>query len=141
MQRDLLVYRPWFQAAAIYNLFWGLSTLLFPQFFFQFIGLPSPNYPVIWQCVGMFVLVYAPAYWWAANNPFRFRHLILIGFLGKICGPIGYLWFAARGELPISFGWTILTNDLIWLPVFYNFLSAAAQRDGGWLRLIQAKGA
>ena len=91
------------------------------------------------QRIGMFVLVYAPAYWWAARDPFRFRHLILIGFLGKICGPIGYLWFATRGELPISFGWTILTNDLIWLPIFFKFLHIAAKRDGGWLQLLQPK--
>jgi hypothetical protein len=141
MDRDLSIFRFWFRAASIYNLVWGTITLLFPQLFFQLIGLRPPYYPVIWQCVGMFVLLYALAYRWAAHDPFRFRHLILIGFLGKIFGPIGYIWFAVRGELPFSFGWTILTNDLIWVPVFFKFLHIAAQRDGGWFQLIQGKAA
>ena len=99
--------------------------------------MEAPNYFVLWQCIGMFVLVYAPGYWWAAHDPFRFRHLILIGFLGKICVPIGFVWFTAKGALPVAFGWTILTNDVIWLPAFYAFLKRAAAQSGGWMQLAR----
>jgi hypothetical protein len=130
-------FQPWFRAAAIYNLVWGGITLLFPQMYFRLFGMAAPNYPVLWQVVGMFVLVYAPGYWWAAHDPFRFRHLIFIGCLGKICGPLGFLWFAGTGALPLVFGWTILTNDIVWLPAFLRFLARAAERTGGWTELAR----
>ncbi len=33
----LIAYRPWFYAAALYNVLWGSLTILFPQLFFQLI--------------------------------------------------------------------------------------------------------
>jgi hypothetical protein len=136
---DFKPFQPWFRAAAAYNVVWGLVTLLCPALFFQMTRMEAPNYPVLWQVVGMFVLVFAPGYWWASLNPFRFRHLILIGFLGKLFGATGYLWFSFAGALPGVFGWTILTNDLLWLPSFYLFLRRVARETGGWIPL--AKGA
>ena len=49
----LLRYRPWFYAAAVYNLVWGLVAIFFPGWFFGLIGMPAPNYPALWQVVGM----------------------------------------------------------------------------------------
>jgi small multidrug resistance pump len=132
-------YRAWFRAAAFYNLAWGLVTLVCPGAFFALVGLAQPNYPVLWRVVGMFVMVYAPGYWWASVDPFRFRHLILIGFLGKVFGPVGYVWFSASGALPREFGWTILTNDLVWWPAFFLFLARAARVCGGWRELARGK--
>jgi hypothetical protein len=129
--------RRWFAAAAVYNFVWGAVTLSMPWLFFQVTRMDPPNYFVLWQCIGMFVLLFAAGYAWAARDPFRFRHFILIGFLGKIFGPIGFVWFAATGALPVAFGWTILTNDLIWLPSFYSFLKRAAERSGGWIELVR----
>ena len=132
-------YRPWFYAAALYNLVWGAVTILFPFLFFDLIGMERPLYPALWQVVGMFVLVYAPAYWWAARNPYRHRHLILIGLLGKVLGPIGFVWTLGSRELPLAFGWTNLTNDLIWWPAFALFLHDAARCCGGWLALLRGE--
>ena len=115
-------YSPWFYAAALYNLIWGSVNVLFPTLFFELIDAPQPTYQALWQVVGMFVLVYAPAYWWAARRPGYFRHLILIALVGKIFGPIGFVWSAGQGLLPLAFGWTILTNDLIWWPAFGLYL-------------------
>ncbi len=115
-------YKPWFYAAAIYNFVWGTITILFPNLFFDLIGSVRLNQPALWQVVGMFVLVYAPAYWWAARRPERHYHLIIIGLLGKILGPIGFVWSVGTDALPLAFGWTILTNDLIWWPMFFAYL-------------------
>ncbi len=110
-------YRPWFYAAAIYNLIWGATTILSPNLYFDWIRIPTPTYLALWQVViGMFVLVYAPAYWWAAQNPERHHYLIIIGLLSKLFGPIGFIWALATGQLPLAFGWTLLTNDIIWWP-------------------------
>lgn len=132
-------YRPWFYAAALYNLAWGGVNILFPHFFFDLIGMSHPNFIPVWQVVGMFVLVYAPAYWWAARQPARHRHLIVIGLLGKLLGPIGFLWSAGTSQLPLAFGWTILTNDLIWWPVFGLYLRDVARTCGGWAALLRGE--
>ncbi|SRR5256712_12065588 len=129
---QLSQYRPWLYAAAVYNLAWGSINVLFPSLYFEAVGIEPPNYSGIWQVVGMFVLVYAPAYWWAA----RHRHLVLIGLLGKLFGPIGFVWAVASDDLPAAFGWTLITNDLIWWPAFALFLRDAARLCGGWRALI-----
>lgn len=130
LRMDLSRYRYWFFAAAAYNLAWGALMVLFPTGFFLLVGMPEPNYLALWQVVGMFVLVYAPAYWWAGRYPERHAHLILIGALGKLLGPIGFGWSVATGALPPQFGWTILTNDLIWWPAFFLYLRDVAQQRG-----------
>lgn len=136
---NLIRYRPWFYAAALYNLLWGLLNVLFPQLFFNLIGMEPPNYLPLWQVVGMFVLAYAPAYWWAGRYPERHPHLILIGLLGKILGPVGFAWSAATSNLPLAFGLTILTNDLIWWPAFALYLNAAARQRGGWAAFLRGE--
>ena len=75
-------------AAGVYNLAWGTLTVLRPAWLFDLTGLEQPNYPFIWQCVGMIV--------------------------GKIFGPLGYLEGMWRGTVPREFGWTLPTNDLVW---------------------------
>ena len=102
------------QAAAIYNLLWGAWVVLFPNHWFDLTGIPHPNYPGIWQCVGMIVGVYGLGYWWASRDFAKHWPVIAVGFLGKIFGPIGFLQSVIQGALPWSWGWMILTNDLIW---------------------------
>jgi len=80
---------------------------------------------------GLLVLVYAPGYWWAARRPSRHPHVIAIAWLGKLLGPVGFAWAAATDALPLTFGLTTLTNDLIWLPAFGLYLRAAVRPYGG----------
>ena len=65
-------YRGWFYAAAVYNFGWGTLVILFPRLLFDLLRIEPPNYLPLWQVVGMFVLVYAPAYFWAARFPDRY---------------------------------------------------------------------
>ena len=130
-------YRPWFYAAACYNLLWGSLNVFFPDFVFNLIGMEPPNYAPLWQVVGMFVLVYAPAYWWAARYPGRHRHLILIGLFGKTLGPLGFIWSTTLNQLPLTFGWIILFNDFIWWPAFGLYLRDSARLCGGWNALLR----
>jgi small multidrug resistance pump len=114
-------FRRWFYAAAIYNFIWGTWVILFPLSFFRFLGMTEPNYPGIWQSVGMIVQVYALGYWLIARAPKRYACLVWVGLIGKTFGPIGFLFAALKGDLPWRFGLTILTNDLIWWPAFWMF--------------------
>ena len=128
MKLDKFQY--WFYAAALYNLIWGTLNITFPKLYFHWLGLIPPVDLPIWQVTGMFVLVYAPAYWWAGRYPDRHYHLILVGLMGKILGPIGFVWSVTTGQLPLSFGWVIFTNDVIWLPAFFlYFKTILSKRD------------
>lgn len=115
----------WLRAAGVYNVVWGLLTLVYPGWLFDLTGLPRPEYPFIWQCVGMIVGVYGVGYWIAAGNPARHWPIVLVGLLGKLFGPIGYAsgvvagWLGLTGlpfvaAVPVEFGVTIPTNDLVW---------------------------
>lgn len=105
-------------AAAIYNLGWGLWAVVWPNSLFDGIGMARPNYPQLWQCIGMIVGVYGVGYAVAARDPLRHWPIVLVGFLGKLLGPIGLLYNVNAGALPLTFGATIVTNDVIWLPPF-----------------------
>lgn len=113
------------QAAAVYNILWGLWVGLFPFALFDFAGLVRPNYPEIWQCVGMIVGVYGVGYWIAAYDPHRHWPIVLVGFLGKIFGPIGFAYALSQNVYNFKFGTTILTNDLIWWIPFFMILKSA----------------
>jgi small multidrug resistance pump len=136
---NLEKYRYWFYAAAIYNFLWGTINVLFPDLFFNLINMPAPEIRPIWQVVGMFVLVYAPAYWWAGRYPAKHPHLILIGLLGKILGPVGFVFSVLTNQLPLAFGWTLLFNDFIWWIPFTLYLRDVTQAQGGFVRLLSGE--
>jgi hypothetical protein len=106
--------------AALYNFAWGALVIAFPHAIFDWAGLPRTNYPEIWQCVGMIVGVYGLGYLIASWDPFRHWPIVLVGFLGKIFGPMGFIDATLRGVFNLNFGVQILTNDLIWwIPFFW----------------------
>lgn len=112
-------------AAAVYNIVWGAWVILFPNAIFQWVGINPPLYPQLWQCIGMIVAVYGIGYAIAAQSPLRHWPIVLVGWMGKTLGAFGFLWAAAGGQLPWSFGATIVTNDLIWIVPFALILRAA----------------
>ena len=113
------------QAAAIYNLAWGAIVIMAPLLLFRWAEMEEPRYPQIWQCVGMIVGVYGVGYWVAGYDPYRHWPIVLVGFLGKILGPVGFLQAAISGDLPWAWGATIITNDLIWWVPFAFILYSA----------------
>ncbi|MEX2672869.1 MAG: alkyl hydroperoxide reductase [Phycisphaeraceae bacterium] len=112
-------------AAAVYNVVWAAWVVLWPNAMFEMLDMPVPRYPMIWQCVGMIVGAYGIGYAIAATSPIRWWPLVLVGLIGKVAGPIGFVQTAMAGDLPWRFGWTILTNDLIWWWPFAAILLAA----------------
>ncbi|MFW5759947.1 MAG: SelL-related redox protein [Cyclobacteriaceae bacterium] len=106
------------KAAGAYNILWGSWVVLFPFSFFQFFDLPVPVYPMIWQSVGMIVGVYGIGYYIAAHDPQRHWPIIFVGWLGKLFGPIGALYYLIIGKLTPWFLLHNLTNDIIWFPFF-----------------------
>ncbi|MGL4460903.1 MAG: SelL-related redox protein [Planctomycetia bacterium] len=119
--------------AAAYNLLWGTLVVLAPQMTLSWIGLaadhPARTAPQFWQCIGMIVGVYGIGYGLAAFDPLRHWPIVLVGFLGKIFGPIGFVVGYLNGELPLQMAWTNLTNDVIWWAPFGLILAAAFRNE------------
>jgi hypothetical protein len=121
MADALRAYRWWFYAAALYNLLWGLSVLAFPRALLDIAGVDDAGAIPLAQVIGMMVGVYAYGYYLLARAPQRYAALIWVGLAGKTLGPVGFVYSAATGALPWSFGWVCVFNDLIWWPAFWAF--------------------
>jgi len=119
--------------AGAYNLLWGAVILAFPAATLRLLGMPPVNLE-IWQCLGMVVGVYGVGYAIAARDPVRHWPIVLVGFLGKAFGPIGFLHGALTGRLPWSFGWVNVGNDLVWLVPFVLILLHAWRAEHGLIR-------
>jgi hypothetical protein len=133
MKKDF--FQKMLKIAAVYNIVWGAAIVLFPHALFDFAGLPRMNYPGVWQCVGMIVGVYGIGYWIAASDSRRHWPIILVGFLGKIFGPIGFIQAFSQGIFNAKFGLTIISNDLIWWIPFYLTLKDAEVEIKSYLNL------
>ncbi len=111
--------------AAFYNILWGIVTIFWPELFFNFSGMDLPRYPELWQCIGMIVGVYGVGYFIAAFNPYRHWPIVLVGLMGKIFGPIGFVNAFLDGSFTLAAGYNILFNDLIWWIPFILILRGA----------------
>lgn len=120
--------------AAIYNLIWGAWVVLFPSHFFELVGMEPLNHEMVWQGMGMVIGVYGLGYWWAAHNPLIHWPIVLVGFLGKIFGPLGFFINYFSGKVPFGFIYTLITNDFIWwIPFFVILRSANRQKKIKWV--------
>lgn len=122
------------KAAAVYNLLWGAWVVLFPLDFFELVGLAEPTHPMIWQGMGMVIGVYGLGYWWASQDPLTHWPIVVVGFLGKIFGPIGFVFNYTQGLVPFEFSYTLITNDFIWwIPFFLIIKSAHKAKKIRWI--------
>ena len=112
-------------AAGLYNVLWGGFAVLFPSAIFDWLRMPQPNYPQFWQCIGMIVGVYGIGYAIAAFDPVRHWPIVLVGFLGKVFGPLGMIQALWTEQLPWAFALNCITNDLIWWVPFALILRHA----------------
>ena len=110
-----------FRVAAIYNVVWGVVIILLPNLPFDLCHLPRINYPFIMSGIGLFVGLYGYGYWVVAGDLRRYPQLVIIGFLGKTLGPIGWLWTVMTTAIPLRSMWLNVFNDFIWLPFFVAY--------------------
>jgi predicted DCC family thiol-disulfide oxidoreductase YuxK len=103
--------------AGLYNFLFGAWAIFFPKQYLNFTNINLSAEP-LWQCIGMIVGLYGLGYFIASTNICKYWPLVLIGFLGKIFGPIGFVWHILIGTLDASGLILILFNDLIWLIPF-----------------------
>jgi small multidrug resistance pump len=127
-----------FRIAAVYNIAWGTLVSVFPNLFFEIFHLPPINYPFVMSGLGMCIGLYGYGYWVVSTDLRRYPQLVVLGFLGKAIGPVGWFFTVLQTDLPLRTMWTNVFNDFLWLPFFTyyfvwyrrhrNDLSAAAGR-------------
>ena len=126
-------HRRWLLAAGFYNLVWGAVVVLLPDLMPRLAGMEPFEGPArgIWQCLGMVIGVFGVGYLCASLDPIRHWPITLVGLLGKVFGPIGFLGAVVQDRVPLEAGLIIVFNDLIWWPGFALALWLAwrAHRD------------
>ena len=115
-------HRGVFLVAGLYNLGWGLFSVVNPQWLFRFAGMPLQNDPEIFACLGMVVGLYGILYLEVARIPERGWLIAAVGLLGKVLGPIGWLNLVWSGQWPIATLVLCVPNDLIWWTPFGLYL-------------------
>ena len=116
-----LFLRRMFRVAGVYNICWGAIVALFPNLLFDLFHIPRINYPFVMAGLGMCIGLYGYGYWVVADDLRRYPQLVVLGFLGKAIGPIGWAWTVYTTDLPLRTMWTNVFNDFIWLPFFIAY--------------------
>lgn len=119
------------QLAAIYNVLWGAWVVLFPTHFFELVGMPIPTQIMIWQGMGMVIGVYGIGYWLASYNPVKHWPIVIVGLLGKLFGPLGFVFNYVKGDVPFEFFYTLITNDFIWW-IPFGIIIYRVHKDYQW---------
>lgn len=78
----------------------------------------------------MVIGLYGLGYWWASYNPVKYWPVVAVGLLGKIFGPAGFVFNYITGAVGMEFGYTLITNDLIWWGPFGYILYRAYKETG-----------
>lgn len=120
-------HRTVFLAAGLYNLGWGVYSILDPQWLFRFAGMPLSNYPQIFACLGMVVGLYGILYLDVAVAPERGWLVAAVGLTGKVLGPLGLGHLIWSGTWPAATLVLCLSNDLIWWIPFGLYLRDASR--------------
>jgi len=110
-----------FRVAAVYNICWGVAMILYPNLIFDFFHLPRLNYPFVMQGMALCIGLFGYGYWVVADDMRRYPQMVVIGFLGKALGPVGWLYTVFTTDLPFKTMWMNVFNDLIWLPFFIGY--------------------
>ncbi|MCB2231006.1 AhpC/TSA family protein [bacterium] len=114
-------------AAALYNVLFAAWSIFFPSQVFTLFGMGVPRDLFLWQGIGLMIGIFGLGYGIAATNPLRHWPLVLIGLVGKIASPFGFLWFWWQGSVPLSWGLMTIPNDIIWWAPFVIILAEAAR--------------
>lgn len=114
--------------AAMVNILFGIYAVLFPHHYFEWCGMDTPNYPQLWQCLGMVSAILGIGFWLVSFDPLKHWPLVLIGLLYKIFSTLAFLLSIGQGLFPWKFGTVLLVNDIIWWIPFGYILTQAIYR-------------
>ena len=98
--------------APIYNSLWGAWVVLFPNHFFNRVGMEPLNHPLVWQ--GRAIGLYGISHWWVYYNPLKHGPILAVACLEKSFGPLGFIFNYIKDEVPFKFSDIRFINDSIW---------------------------
>ena len=116
------MHRAVFFAAGVYNIAWGLTTALYPQWLYRLTGGPTHDRAEMASALGLVIGLYGVLYLEVARVPERGALIAAVGLAGKIIGPIGLIVLVADGTWPASSLMISATNDFIWWIPFALYL-------------------
>lgn len=102
-----------------------------PQWLFRAAGMPAANYPEVFACLGMVLGLYGLLYLEVARVPEWGWPIAAVGLLGKVLGPLGWVYLVGSGRWPVATWVLCATNDLIWWGPFALYLYDAWPTIGG----------
>ncbi len=111
-----------FRAAGVYNIAWGVFSMVYPQWLFDVAGMPRANHPQIFATLGMVIGLYGVLYLDVARRPERGGLIAAVGLAGKVLGPAGLVLAVAQGRWPARAFLITVGNDLVWWWPFACYL-------------------
>ena len=100
--------------AAAFDVLGGLFLVVAPTAPFSWAGIEAPRYPGALQLLGLFIGLHGLGHAFAARQPVQLWPLVLVGFLAKVLGPVGFAWAASLGRVPWELGLPLLVFGPIW---------------------------
>ena len=128
------LHRAVFVAAGVYNIAWGLTTALYPQWLYRLTGGATHDRAEMASALGLVIGLYGVLYLDVARVPERGAMIAAVGLAGKIIGPIGLIVLVAKGTWPASSLLISATNDFIWWIPFALYLHDCWRAGGEFLR-------
>ncbi|NNC89712.1 MAG: hypothetical protein HKN82_14750 [Akkermansiaceae bacterium] len=122
---------PFLLLAGFYDLAFAIWTVCWPDLWFRWAGMDAPTYPHLWMGMGLLAGIFGLGYLIAATNPLHHWPLVLLGFLAKLAGPVGFFWGLSEGLFDARAGWIVIANHVVWLPPFVLILWTAMQTYAG----------
>ncbi len=116
------LHRAAFVAAGVYNIAWGLTTALYPQWLYRLTGGPTHDRVEMAAALGLVIGLYGVLYLDVALVPEHGALIAAVGLAGKILGPIGLIVLVAKGTWPASSLLISATNDFVWWLPFALYL-------------------
>jgi hypothetical protein len=114
-----------FVAAGVYNIGWGISTAVEPQWLYRLTGGAAPDRAEMVTALGLVIGLYGVLYLEVARVPERGWLIAAVGLAGKVLGPAGLIYLVVTGAWPASALWVCVTNDFIWWAPFALYLRDA----------------
>ena len=115
--------------AAFYNIAWGLLSVIFPNLIFNLLGMASPNYIELWQCIGLLFGLLGIGYFIASFEPLTHWPIIFIGLFSNISALIIFTKAYFLGNIPLDFFSLVFLIAAIWVLPFYYALIFAYEEN------------
>ncbi len=118
-------------AAGLYHLAFAAWAIFLPHQWFDWIGLPPPNHPLLWQGGGIIMGVLGIGFILAAKNPIHHWLIVLLGWAKFTFAIVGFSVAIYQQKIPLSSIWMMGLNDFIWWLPFTCILWAALRAHAG----------